>query len=80
MDADTKFFLQQMSERVTADIVKLEVKLDKMHTPLDCAIAERVRELELREANQRGVMTVIGAIAGLVASTIVAVLATVFKR
>lgn len=55
----------------------IEQKLTAVHTPSGCGLNERVRALELNEAHQRGVMVVIGSVAGMVASAIISFL---FKR
>ena len=45
-----------------------------MHTPNDCALTPRLLHLELAEARQRGMLAIVGTIAGLVAAGVVGVI------
>lgn len=67
MDEGVRLFLENLSKQFAA----LEIKIDNFHTPANCILNERIRELELNQARQRGALVIIGAIAGVVAGGII---------
>lgn len=67
-------------DQIDTRLVKMNDRLDELHSPADCAISDRVKVLELGEARKKGMLVVIGTVAGLVASVFIAWIQYLFRK
>ena len=76
MDEDVRMFLEQLHERLKV----IEADIKKLHTPGDCPLHGRIRDMEMASAKQQGMMTIVGAISGMVAAAMLNAVLAVWKR
>ena len=76
MDDDVRMFLEQISARLAV----IEADIKKLHPPGDCPLQGRLRDMELSNAKHQGMITVVGAISGMVAAAILNAVLLVWKR